>query len=218
MLPSAVVFDVDGVLFDTEIRIRRAWEKFSAEMGWPQVAEHYLEYVGQNRNDIAARFLKEYGPGFDGMGFLIRCTDYCRQQLEDEGIPLKPGIMDILDYLKEKGVPMALATSTSADRTARRMELTGLGPYFQAIVTGDMVSHSKPDPEIYARACLELGVDPADTIAVEDAPNGIRSAHGAGMQVIMIPDLVPYTPELDPMLLTHLPSLTALRDYLRERE
>lgn len=218
MLPSAVVFDVDGVLFDTEIRIRRAWEKFSAEMGWPQVAEHYLEYVGQNRNDIAARFLNEYGPGFDGMGFLIRCTDYCRQQLEDEGIPLKPGIMDILDYLKEKGVPMALATSTSADRTARRMELTGLGPYFQAIVTGDMVSHSKPDPEIYARACRELGVDPAHAIAVEDAPNGIRSAFGAGMQVIMIPDLVPHTAELDSMLLTHLPSLTALRDYLRERE
>lgn len=218
MLPSAVVFDVDGVLFDSEVVIRRAWKKVGADMGWPQVEQRYLDFIGQSRSDIAIRFREIFGPELDGVEFLKRCTDYTRQCMEEEGVPLKPGILDILDYLKEKGVPIALATSTNSARTARRMELTGLGGYFDAIVTGDMVVHSKPDPEIYRRACEALGVDPACAIAVEDAPNGIRSAFGAGLQVIMIPDLAPHTPELDPMLLTCLPSLTALRDYLKERE
>lgn len=218
MLPSAVVFDVDGVLFDTEVLIRRSWKKIGDEMGWPQIEPRYLEFIGQSRNDIAARFREIFGPELDGMEFLERCTAWSHRQLEQEGIPLKPGVADILDYLKSKGVPMALATSTNSVRTARRMELTGLGHYFDAIVTGDMVTHSKPDPEIYLRACRELGVEPACALAVEDAPNGIRSAFGAGMQVIMIPDLAPYTPELAPMLLACLPSLTALREHLREAE
>ena len=218
MLPKAIVFDVDGVLFDTEVMIRRGWEEVSARMGYPQVGLNYPSYVGQSRRDIMARLLEVYGPGFDGAVFLEDVTAFCIAHWESEGLPFKPGLMEILDYLKEKGVPIALATSTRSTRTARRMEITGLGHYFQAIVTGDMVAHSKPDPEIYRTACEQLGVDPADAIAVEDAPNGIRSAHGAGIPTVMIPDQVPYSPELDPLLLTHLPSLHALREYLTELE
>ena len=217
MLPEAIVFDVDGVLFDTEVMIRRGWEEVSTALGWPQVGQSYMKYVGQSRKDIVDGLLEQFGPDFDGLDFLVKVTDFCIAHWESEGLPYKPGLMDILDFLKEKNVPMALATSTRSDRTARRMELTGLGPYFRAIATGDMVPHSKPHPDIYLMACEKLGVDPKNALAVEDAPNGIRSAHAAGMQVIMIPDLVPYRPELDPMLVTHLPSLTALRDYLAEQ-
>ena len=218
MLPKAVIFDVDGVLFDTEVMIRRGWEEVSTRMGWPQVGESYMDYVGQSRRDIMARHRAVFGPGFDTEAFLIAVTDFCTAHWESEGLPLKPGLMDILDYLREKRIPLALATSTRSTRTARRMEVTGLGYYFDAIVCGDMVAHSKPDPDIYLMAAEKLGIDPKDCMAVEDSPNGIRSAHAAGMQVIMIPDLVPYTLELDRLLLTHLDSLTDLRNYLNTLE
>lgn len=218
MLPKAVVFDVDGVLFDTEVVIRRSWETISAQLGLPEIGQHYLEYVGQNPPDIIARLEQRYGPDFNGRDFIARSEEFCNAHMESEGMILKPGLYDILDYLTEKGVPLALATSTSSVRTARRMELTGLGHYFRTIVTGDMVAHSKPDPEIYRLACQQLGVSPGQALAVEDAPNGIRSAHRAGMQVAMVPDLVPFSPEVAPMVLTCVPSLTALRDYLIQHE
>ena len=218
MLPKAIVFDVDGVLLDTEVMICRGWKEVSTRMGRPQVGQHYMDFVGQSRKDIVDRIHRDFGADFDGLEFLERVTDFCVAHWESEGLPFKPGLLEILDYLEEKQVPMALATSTRSSRTKRRMEITGLGHYFQAIVTGDMVPHSKPHPDIYLTACERLGVAPADAIAVEDAPNGIRSAYDAGMQVVMVPDQVPYRPELEPMLLACLPSLTALRDYLAARE
>lgn len=215
MLPNAIVFDVDGVLFDTEVLIRTVWEERSTEMGWPQVGENYLAFVGQNRNGIQSKMLEMFGPEFPSLDFLTCCSERCQQRIEAEGVPFKPGIREILDYLHSINMPLALATSTNRPRTMRRMEMTGLIHDFQAIITGDMVENSKPSPDIYLMACEKLGVNPADAIAVEDSANGIRAAHAAGMQVIMIPDLIPCSPELEPMLLNCVPSLTALRDYLK---
>lgn len=127
---------------------------------------------------------------------------------------MKPGVVELLDFLKDQKIPMALATSTGRERTLRRMEMTGLGPYFSAIITGDQVVHSKPDPEIYQLACRALGTDPAHTIAIEDSRNGILSAHAAGMKVIMVPDMIPPTPELDALLFQRCASLLEVRDFL----
>ncbi len=214
MTPEAIVFDVDGVLFDTESIMYHVWEEMGRKFGRPQIVTHYLEFVGQNRADNLSRLQRLYGPDFPGLDFLLQCSDRCHERLETEGVPFKPGVRELLEDLRERNIPMALATSTNSVRTARRMEMTGLGPYFQTIVTGDMVSHSKPDPEIYRIACEQLGVAPAHALAVEDSPNGIYSAHGAGMQVVMIPDLIPCRAELQPMLLACLPSLAALGEFL----
>ena len=127
---------------------------------------------------------------------------------------MKPGVREILDFLKARNIPIALATSTGRERTLRRMELTGLGSYFSAIITGDQVVHSKPDPEIYQLACRALGTDPAQTIAVEDSRNGILSASQAGMKVIMVPDMIPPTPELDALLFRRCASLLEVRNFL----
>ena len=99
----------------------------------------------------------------------------------------------------------------------RRIELTGLGSYCSAIITGDQVVHSKPDPEIYQLACRALGTDPAQTIAVEDSRNGILSASQAGMKVIMVPDMIPPTPELDALLFRRCASLLEVRDFLTQQ-
>ena len=211
---DGVVFDVDGVLFDTERLGWKNWAQVGQEMGWPQAADHYLEVVGQNRADIRQRMYERMGPDFPLDAFLLTCSQRGQERMEREGVPLKPGVTEILSSLRDRGVPLALATSTSADRTRRRLELTGLGPFFRQIITGDLVVHSKPDPEIYQIACRALGTDPARTLAVEDSRNGILSAHAAGMPVAMVPDLIPPTPELEALLWGRFESLSQLQARL----
>lgn len=212
---KAVVFDVDGVLFDTERLTHRTWLEISAQMGWPQVGERYLEFVGQNRSDIRQKMLDLFGPQFPREEFLLACSQRSQARMEREGVPVKPGAREILEFLHRRHVPAALATSTNRERTWRRMELTGLGGYFQAMVTGDQVEHSKPDPEIYLLACQALGTAPEHTLAVEDSRNGILSASAAGMPTVMVPDMIPPTQELEALLWKRCSNLLVLRDILQ---
>ena len=129
---------------------------------------------------------------------------------------MKEGARELLEFLHSRGLPMALATSRGAATTKLKLDHSGLGRYFQSVITGDMVSRGKPHPEIYLTACAALGTAPARTMAVEDSPNGIRSASAAGMPTVMIPDLLPPTAELDGLLWRRFDSLDALREYLRE--
>lgn len=213
LILDGIVFDADGILFDTENLGRRVWTEIGAEMGLPQPARDYLTYVGRSRADILAEMARLYGADFPGEEFMANCSKRAMAIMEAEGIPMKPGVYELLSFLKEKGVPTALATSTYRDRTNYRMGRAGLLGYFQSITTGDQVVHSKPDPEIYALACRQLGVTPARAIAVEDSRNGILSAHGAGMRVVMVPDLIPPTPDLEERLFCKFDSLLELRDY-----
>lgn len=210
----AVVFDVDGTLFDTERVSQQSWVAVSQEMGWPQIGENYLHFVGRNRAGILDEMLALYGPDLPAEELLQRCAQRSRAHGDAHGIPVKPGVREILDHLHQGGIPLALATSTSHGRTMERLALTGLTDCFSVVVTGDMVARSKPEPDIYLRACQALGVDPAAALAVEDSRNGILSAHRAGMQVAMVPDLLPPTPELTPLLWGCFPDLLALRDRL----
>lgn len=211
---EGVVFDVDGVLFDTERLSQGTWNAVSTELGWPQVGRAYLEFVGQNRADILQKMLDLFGPDFPRETFLRTCSARSQERMEREGVPLKPGVREILEFLTARGIPAALATSTNQERTQRRMEMTGLGPCFSAVVTGDQVEHSKPDPEIYQLACRALGTAPARTLAIEDSRNGILSAHAAGMPVVMVPDLIPPTPELELLLFRRCTSLLEVRELL----
>ena len=165
---QGIVFDVDGVLFDTERLTHQTWKTVSREMGWPQVGEAYLEFVGQNRTDIFRKMVELFGVEFPKETFMKVCSAYSQARMEREGVPMKPGVREILAFLKERGIPTALATSTGRPRTERRMEMTGLGPYFSAIITGDQVEHSKPDPEIYLLACQALG----DLLSAQPVPKG----------------------------------------------
>lgn len=211
---QGIVFDADGVLFDTERLNHQTWCAVSAKMGWPQVGENYLEFVGQNRTDIYAKMTALFGEEFPKETFMKVCSAYAQARIEREGVPLKPGAREILEFLHTRGVSTALATSTGRERTERRMELTGFGPYFSAILTGDHVTHSKPDPEIYRLSCEALGTDPAHTLAIEDSRNGILSASRAGMPVIMVPDMIPPTPDLEALLLRRCSGLPQVQSFL----
>ena len=103
---------------------------------------------------------------------------------------MKPGVRELLDWLKENGWTVGLASSTRRSSVLNHLEQAGIRDYFSTVITGDMVEHSKPQPDIYLMACRELGADPTEAYAIEDSPNGIRSAHAAGMFPLMVPDMI----------------------------
>ena len=212
---DAVIFDADGTLFDTETLMYEVWVEIGRDMGLSITIPEYLHYVGLNRKAVLDVMRERIGPDFDGADFMVRCVARLSERIEEEGVPLKPGVREILELLHQKGIPAGLATSTHRVRTDRRLELCGLGEYFSAVVTGDEVSKGKPDPEIYRAVCGELSVSPEACLAVEDSRNGILSAHHAGLKVAMIPDMVPPTAELEAIALQKFSSLLELRDYLQ---
>ena len=212
---DAVIFDADGTLFDTETLMYEVWVEIGRDMGLTMTIPEYLHYVGLNRKAVLDVMRERIGPDFDGADFMVRCVARLSERIEEEGVPLKPGVREILELLHQKGIPAGLATSTHRVRTNRRLELCGLGEYFSAVVTGDEISKGKPDPEIYRAVCGELSVSPEACLAVEDSRNGILSAHHAGLKVAMIPDMVPPTAELEEIALQKFSSLLELRDYLQ---
>lgn len=211
-----VIFDADGTLFDTERMAQQVWLAVAREMGAPTIEEHYLELIGRNRDGIVVLLRQITGPDFPLDDFLATCSQRSRAQLEALGVPVKEGAREILSALRQRDIPVALATSSGGPTTRLKLERTGLTDHFQVVVTGDQVVRGKPDPEIYLTACRKLGVAPARALAVEDSPNGIRSAHRAGMSVAMVPDLLPPTPDIESLCLGRFGSLLALRDYLMQ--
>jgi len=187
---KAVVFDMDGVLFDTERLSKDAWSVIGEKYGYEGMNEVAMECVGLNVTDIRVLVKKRFGEDFSYDRFREEEHEWIEQEIEKNGIPVKPGAREILSYLKEAGYLVGLASSTAKPAVLRHLERAGFTDYFQAVTTGDMVEHSKPQPDIYLMACKELGVKPKEAYAIEDSPNGIRSAHGAGMCPIMVPDLV----------------------------
>ncbi len=201
----AVIFDMDGTLLDTEAAHRRAFAQTGAAIGWPMADDLLLSMVGIHRDENERMLAAHLGPDFPLARFYAAV---------DAGIPLRPGARLILDHLAQAGIPMALATSTAAPYAQQRLEKSGLLHYFDVIVTRTDVDRPKPHAEPYLLAARLLGVDPADCVAVEDSPVGVRSATAAGIATVMVPDLLPPTEELVLACAQVLPSLTDLRDLL----
>lgn len=211
---KAIVFDMDGVLFDTERISDQAWRCAAAEMDFAGIDEAVAGCRGLNRKDTAA-FFGAHFPDFDYPAFRQR-SHAIMAELLAEGMPVKPGAYALLGWLKEQEWKMALATSTGRESTMHHLESAKMTEYFEAVITGEQVEHGKPDPEIYLAACRELDAEPAHTYAVEDSPNGIRSASGAKMRVILVPDLAAPTLELRQMVVTVQKTLVDVRTFLEK--
>lgn len=186
----AVVFDMDGVLFDTERLCQDSWMAVAEKNGLPGMAEVFTQCIGRNANDSKRIVLNAYGEDFDYQTFREEASVWYWDYIEKNGLPVMPGAEQLLRWLKEHGWVVGLASSTRRSSVLRNLELSGFSDYFSTVITGDMVEHSKPLPDIYLIACRELGVQPEETYAIEDSPNGIRSAHAAGMKTLMVPDML----------------------------
>lgn len=217
-MQKAVVFDMDGVLFDTERLFMEAGTQLIKEKGIESAEEAVMGCIGLNMRDTKALFLKVCGEDFPFEEYHKKCGALVREKIEKEGLPLKKGVRELLSYLKEAGYKIALASSTSQRGVFKHLDRAGLREYFTVVIGGDMIEHGKPEPDIYLRACEELGVKPDAAFAIEDSANGIRSAHGAGLHTIMVPDLIAPTPQLEALLYAKYDSLLDVRDMLMVKD
>ena len=213
MTPKAIIFDMDGVILDSETISDRTWAIAQKEMNVSTDSDFINLCRGLNHNDTLQVLHEVFGADFDAEGFLKRATSHFYEIEDKEGIPLMPYAKELLNYLKPK-YRLALASSTNGKAVQRQLTNTGVIDFFETRTTGEMVEHSKPDPEIYLMACRSLGLEPSECVAVEDSPNGIRSAHAAGIPVIMVPDKIKPTPELESLCWKICPSLKTLAEFL----
>ncbi len=189
---EAVVFDMDGVIFDTEKLYRRFYMEEGAKRGVPSdiMTKACEAIAGGTKFDNKPRFEAIVGRDIEYLEFRDRVMENFEKYVYENGVEMKDGALDTLEYLKEHNIKTALATSTMEERAKRYLASRDMNKYFDKFIYGDMVEHSKPDPDIYLKACKALGVEPSKAIAVEDSINGIVSAGRAGMYPVMVIDLI----------------------------
>lgn len=210
---QAVIFDMDGVILDSESVCDKIWENLAGEIGLENINGLINLCRGLNRNDTISVLKKSYGKDFDGEEFLNSVRVKVRKTEEEGKLKLMPYARECLEYLKSR-YRLCLASSTSKESVFRQLKNLRVIDYFETITTGDMVVHSKPAPEIYQIACKTINTAPENCVAIEDSPNGIKSAFSAGLSVVMVPDRIQPDNEIKQMCWRILPSLRAICDIL----
>lgn len=212
---QAVVFDMDGVIFDTERLVIEFWKEVAKKHNIPNIEHTCIQCLGTNRVRTREIFLENYGADFPFDPYRAEVTELFNTHYKGVPLPTKPGIRELLSYLQEQDIKVGLASSTAQHLVRDEIGTAGLLPYFQTLVCGDMVEHSKPAPDIFLKACEILNADPTKSIAIEDSFNGIRSAHCAGMTPIMVPDQVQPTDEIRALAFHVMPSLLDVLNWLK---
>lgn len=213
---QAVVFDMDGLMFDSERMIQRSWDVVGVKMGFGKMGKDIYHTLGLNNAERERYFKSAYGEDFPYLEFRENYRAEVARDTRENGTPVKKGLYELLEVLKEKQMKLAVATSSSYENTVELLKETKVYSYFQGIVTGNMVEHSKPAPDIYQKACEKLGVLPEHALALEDSYNGIRSGYAAGMKVIMIPDLLTDSSCVDDLLFAKMESLAEVAEAFRK--
>ena len=186
---KSIIFDMDGVLLDSETICDIAWKRVAEDYKLENIMDAINECRGTNITDTYEILRKHYGKSFPAEDFCNKMSDYFHEIEFSSGIPLKFYAKEILEYLSDKYY-LSLASSTKGTSVKRQLSNCGIFDYFKTVTTGEMIQHSKPNPEIYLLACERSGFSPLECIAVEDSFNGIKSANSAGIKTIMIPDTV----------------------------
>lgn len=206
----AVIFDMDGVIFDSERAYIDSFRVICEEEGIPFIEQACIDCIGANWNRSKVIFEEAYGEDFDFPHYY----DLVRKRLGTLKFDLKPGVHEIFEFLEERDIPIALASSTSKNSVMRMLSEEGMLTTFDVIVCGDMVTHSKPHPEIFLTAAEKLGVAPENCYVIEDSFNGIRCAHNAGMHPVMVPDILQPDDEIRGLAQVVLPSLNEAIEFL----
>lgn len=204
---------MDGVILDSEGISDITWDKAAKDFNIKMTTEILNSCRGSNKNDILSNLSKIYGLDFDAESFLAKTGVYFSEIEKTKGIPLMPYAKETLQKLKPH-YKIALASSTKGESVRRELSSNAVLDFFEPIISGELVTHSKPNPEIYLLACKKLGFSTKDCIAVEDSFNGIRSAHSAGLFTVMIPDKIAPTPEISALCDKIFPSLKDFSDFL----
>ena len=204
---KAVVFDMDGLLLDTEKLLVRFWVQAANEAGFPMEREHALAIRSLHRKFAVPYLQGLFGTEFDYFKIRSRRMELMSGYLSENPLELKRGAKELLAFLNGNGIPAAIATATDLERTKDYLTRAGIYECFDRIVCATMVEEGKPKPDIYIYAAKELGLEPRECMALEDSPNGVRSAAAAGCVTVMVPDLTPPDGELARLIYAKADSL-----------
>jgi len=186
---KGVIFDMDGLMLDTEKLFARFWCKAAADFGTDMRLDHVIQIQSMSGKEAKARFKEMFGPDFNYEGVRLRRIELMTAFINANGVEKKKGLDELLAYLKKEGYKLAVATATESGRAQKYLEQVGVFHYFDALVCSAMVAKGKPEPDIYLKAANAIGVSPEECIVLEDSCNGVLSAYRAGCKPIMIPDL-----------------------------
>lgn len=207
-----VIFDMDGTLFDTQRICMPAWDFAGENQGFKNVGQHIPAVCGMS--DVGwQKYLKDNFPGMDVLKFSSEARQYVIDNLI---VRYMPGAEELVNFLKSKGVKLAIASGSSQDSIKHHLGEVGGTDYFDAIVGGADVENGKPAPDIFLLAAEKLGVAPEDCFVLEDSENGIRAAHAAGMKALGIPDIALFSDEVKALETAEFPSMVEAMEYFKK--
>lgn len=213
---KGILFDMDGLILDTEKLYCRFWQEAARILGYPMTMEQALGMRSLNRHAGEAKLKTYFGEGISYTEVREKRIELMDAFVEKEGVTTKPGIWELLAFLQEKQIRTAIATSSPIGRTKKYLSSVHLENEFDAIVSGYMVEHGKPEPDIYVYAARQLGLEPENCIVLEDSPAGILAAYRAGCMPVMIPDLDEPDEETRKLLFAQAESLVQFREVLEK--
>lgn len=214
---QAVIFDMDGLMFDTERIGLDAFRHAARLHGYEDTQGTFLKMIGRNVQDADQIMREDFGESFPIADVRVGRAEYLENIRKTSGIPMKVGLLELLSFLHMQNIPLAVASSSARAVVEEHLSIGGIQQYFLHLTCGDEVTMGKPHPEIFLKAAAKLVVEPQSCIVLEDSASGIQAAHAAGMIPIMVPDIKHPTQEIE--LLAHriFPSLREVQSYLSDR-
>lgn len=214
---KAVIFDQDGVMFDTERMSAKAWEMAGNDLGVVLEESFLCTIRGMNYQDATVRFEKWSGDrGIDCEDLRRRKKEYFTRLRKEQPLPVKPGLHELLAYLKEQGYKIALATGSGKEYSLGNLREAGVASYFGHIISGDMVEHAKPSPDIFLKSAQVLGERPEHCLVLEDSLNGVEAGLSGGFITVMVPDMTQPDEKLRARVDRVCDSLLEVKGWLQE--
>lgn len=211
---KGAIFDMDGLLFDTERIYQQTWKEIAMERG-TALGEGFPKAISGTNGAYMCRVIETYYQVSDGHAIMEECMGRVRDKLSVH-VPMKKGVYEILDFFRKKDIRMAVASSSAAEQIESNLETAGIRGYFSAIVSGTEVRHGKPAPDIFLCAAERIGCGPGECFVFEDSENGIKAGHAAGCMTVMVPDLVEASSGIRPYCTKICPDLLQAEKEIRE--
>lgn len=215
---KGAIFDMDGLMFDSERLVCNIWQEMMNENGYKFSVDIFKNTIGLRQDKSKEFYTSLYGTDFDYDGFKKQSRERFYKHIEVNGVPIKKGLFELLDYLKSQNIKMAVATSTSAQTALKVIKKAGVYDYFDSFVCGDDVKNGKPHPEVFLTAAQRIGIAPDKCVAFEDSINGIKSAFAANMTTVMVPDFLQPTEEITPKISFLCKSLDEAIEFIKKHK
>ncbi|MFV0393074.1 MAG: HAD family hydrolase [Coprobacillaceae bacterium] len=212
---KCLIFDMDGLMFDSERIAGEAYKRAAKEHGYDVKDETRYQLLGRSKTDGHRIIMELMGEDYPAVEVGELSRKYKDEHINAHGLPVKRGLVELLDFAKGKGMHIAVASSSDKSVIEWYLGLTNLTAYFDFIISGDQVVHSKPNPEIFLKVCSHFNIDTSEALVLEDSKSGILAAVNGNIPVICIPDILEHEEDITKLTYRTLPDLSCVIDVLQ---